>query len=106
MRPLLTEKFNQYVLSLPAGDVDGVAAARNLEPDGYFWEGVARQLVSTRRPELVTLFTYDSDEASFAAESRNRDVLVVLQDLLCQVIDDPDQLRRVLATSVDAEFMD
>jgi hypothetical protein len=106
MKPHLAEAFNTYVLSLPAGDVDGVAAGRGLEPDGYFWEGVVRQLVTTRCPQLADEFTYDSDEASFAAESRNRHALVTLSELLVELIDEPEHLHRLVATAVDAEFMD
>lgn len=106
MKPYLTQESHEYVLSLAAGDVAAVAASRGLEADGYFWEGVVRQLVASKRPELATQFTYDSDEQSFAAESHNRDVLVILQELLTEVIDNPDELRRVLEHSVDAEFLD
>ena len=106
MRPFLDEDHNQFVLSLPAGDVAGVAAGRELEPDGYFWEGVARQLVSSHRPELAGKFTYDSDAEAFAAESGDREALAALQDLLVEAIDNPDQLRRLVSRSVVAEFID
>lgn len=106
MKPYLTEQANEYVLSLPAGDVAGVAGARGLEADGYFWEGVVRQLVAAKRPDLEARFTYDSDEETFAAESSDRETLQVVQQLLGAVIDNPGELGRLVARSVAAEFMD
>ncbi len=106
MRPVITQKDGTYTLSLEARDIEGIAATRALEPDGYFWEGVVRELVAARQPTLAGQFRYDSDQERFAARSRHRDVVMTLQGLLVQVLDHPDELRHLVGRAVDAEFMD
>ncbi len=106
MQPLLARDGDGWVLSVPAGDVDGAAAERGIDPDGFFWEGIARQLVAKKAPDLADDFTYDSDFENFAAEGPAKAPLERLSALLVSVCEDPAQLRRLIDVSSPAEFED
>jgi len=47
--------------------VDGAIKEVGHEPNGYFWEGVARYLVQTEAPALADRIFYDPEGSMFCA---------------------------------------
>jgi hypothetical protein len=91
-----------YSLLLDAGTaVDGVIEECGHEPNGYFWEGVARYLVQTEAPALADRISYDPEASMFCARAESRDALEALAALMRSVTTDAARVRR-LVTDADA----
>ncbi|TDB92726.1 hypothetical protein E1091_12650 [Micromonospora fluostatini] len=112
MRPmrLIEPSPGAYSLLLDAGttDVDGVVEELGHEPNGYFWEGVARVLVGTEAPALDGRFAYDPEGSMFCAYGTDRDALAELAGRMSAVATDPERIRQViaLAHATGVEFDD
>ena len=89
----------QVSLLLNAGStvVDGVIEQLGHAPNGYFWEGVARLLVSTKAPALEGRLSYDPEAGMFCAHGEDRNALEELGRLMAAVATDQERLRRVVA---------
>lgn len=96
----------KFSLLLDAGTtpVDGLVQELGHEPNGYFWEGVARFLVSTRAPALEARFRYDSEAGMFCAYGDDEKALGDLSELMSAVVSDPDRLRATVASAEAAGF--
>jgi len=73
----------RFSLLLHAGTtpVDALAEKLGHEPNGYFWEGVARRLVATEAPSLEDQFDYDPEGDMFCAHGEDRAALEALSEL-------------------------
>lgn len=100
----------KYSLLLDAGTtkVDGLIEELGHEPNGYFWEGVARLLVSTQAPALEGRFSYDPEGGMFCAYGEDRSALEDLGTRMGAVAGDPDRVRQLitLAEATGFEFDD
>ncbi|WP_184615445.1 Imm51 family immunity protein [Sphaerisporangium krabiense] len=100
----------KYSLLLDAGttQVDDVVEELGHEPNGYFWEGVARVLVDTEAAALEGRFSYDPEGGMFCAYGRDRGALEELGARMAVVATDADRMRRlVVAAEADGfEFDD
>jgi hypothetical protein len=81
--------------------IDGVIKQLGHEPNGYFWEGVARYLVQTEAPALIDRISYDPEASMFCAYAESRDALETLATLMRLVTTDAVRVRR-LVTDADA----
>ncbi|MFI6228486.1 Imm51 family immunity protein [Micromonospora echinospora] len=89
----------KYSLLLNAGTtpVDGLVEELGHEPNGYFWEGVARLLVSTEAPTLDGRFSYDPEGGMFCAYGVDRSALEELAVRMAAVATDGERMRQVIA---------
>jgi hypothetical protein len=89
----------KFSLLLDAGttEVDDLIEELGHEPNGYFWEGVARFLVSTRAPALEGRFSYDPEAGMFCAFGEDRGALEQLGTLMTAVAEDGGRLRELMA---------
>lgn len=96
-----------HSLLLDAGTtpVDALVKELGHEPNGYFWEGVARRLVATEEPSLEGRFGYDPEAGMFCAYGKDRTALETLGELIDAVATDGDRMRR-LVTAADADGFD
>lgn len=96
---LIETGAGKYSLLLNAGttDVDALVEELGHEPNGYFWEGVARLLVSTQAPALEGRFSYDPEAGMFCAYGQDRSALDELAARMAVVATDPDRLRELIA---------
>ncbi|WP_426512853.1 Imm51 family immunity protein [Dactylosporangium sp. McL0621] len=112
MNPLkiVETRPGNHSLLLNAGStaVDEVVEELGHEPNGYFWEGVARLLVATEAPELEGRFGYDPEGGMFVAYGTDLAALERLGTLLAAVANDPTRMREVvvLAEERGVEFDD
>jgi hypothetical protein len=81
--------------------VDGAIKEVGHEPNGYFWEGVARYLVQTEAPALGNRISYDPEASMFCAYGESRDALEALAALMQPFTTDAARVRR-LVTDADA----
>ena len=84
--------------------VDGAIKEVGHEPNGYFWEGVARYLVHTEAPALADRIFYDPEASMFCAYAESRDVLEALAALMRPVTTDAARVRRLVADADAAGF--
>lgn len=70
--------------------------ALGYEPNGHFWEAVARILIATRAPGLADTIEYAGDGDTFIARSASRVDLELLSALMSGPVTDPDRLREVV----------
>ena len=77
-------------------------------PSGYFWESVAKYLVTTEAPHLEGRFEYDPEAGMFAAFSIDKPALEELGERLGKLLDDPGALSALVqsAEADDFEFED
>lgn len=90
-----------FSLLLNAGgtQVDELIERLGHEPNGYFWEGVARLLVKAEAPELDGRFSYDPEGGMFCAHGTDRAALEALATLMRPVTADDDRMRRLITTA-------
>ena len=99
---LVETRPGSYALLLSAPTaVDGDIKEVGHEPNGYFWEGVARYLVQTEAPALADRIFYDPEGSMFCAYAEGRDVLEALAALMRPLTADAVRGRR-LVTDADA----
>ncbi|MEU1729168.1 Imm51 family immunity protein [Nonomuraea sp. NPDC005692] len=103
---LLETTPGKFSLLLDAGttQVDELVEESGHEPNGYFWEGVARFLVSTEAPTLEARFQYDSEGGMFCAYGDDQEALRDLTELMTAVATDRDRLRGLIAAAEAAGF--
>ncbi len=91
----------KYSLLLNAGTTEVDELVENLGhlPNGYFWEGVAQLLVSTRAPGLDKRLEYDPEGGMFCAYSTDRPALEQLGALMSLVASDKDRMRELIAAA-------
>jgi hypothetical protein len=96
----------KFSLLLDAGSTaaDDVIEQLGHEPNGYFWEGVARFLVRTQAPALDGRFSYDPEAGMFSAYGEDREALQQLGTLMSTVAADGDGMRRLIASADVAGF--
>ncbi|GLZ06599.1 hypothetical protein Acsp03_40650 [Actinomadura sp. NBRC 104412] len=94
----------KFSLPLAAGttQVDELVEELGHEPNGYFWEGVARLLVSTEAPGLDERFSFDPEGDTFCAYGTDRAALEELGALMAAAATDPARMR-ALITSAEAD---
>ncbi|MBL0888317.1 Imm51 family immunity protein [Myceligenerans indicum] len=100
-----TERQLSLLLNAGTTPVDAVIEELGHEPNGYFWEGVARWLVSTEARKLDGRFDYDPEGDMFCAHGTDRAALEGLGELMEQVAGDADRMRRLVAAA-DADGFD
>ncbi|MFG2040098.1 Imm51 family immunity protein [Dactylosporangium sp. NPDC048998] len=98
---LIETGAGKYSLLLNAGttDVDPVVSELGHEPNGYFWEGVARFLVAHETPGLDGRFRYDPEGGMFCAYGTDRAALEELGTVMAGVATDADRVRRLVRTA-------
>ncbi|WP_131740803.1 Imm51 family immunity protein [Actinomadura roseirufa] len=103
---LIESRPGAFSLLLDAGttQVDGLVEELGHEPNGYFWEGVARFLVSTEAGALEGRFSYDPEGSMFCAYGADRDALQELGGLLSAVAADGDRMRSLVGAAEAAGF--
>lgn len=103
---LLETAPGKFSLLLDAGttQVDELVEELGHEPNGYFWEGVARFLVSTEAPTLKGRFQYDPEGGMFCAYGDDRTALRDLAELMSAVATDDDRLRGLVTSAQAAGF--
>ncbi|SEK33814.1 Imm51 family immunity protein [Nonomuraea pusilla] len=103
---LLETASGKFSLLLDAGttQVDELIEESGHEPNGYFWEGVARFLVSTEAPSLEARFQYDSEGGMFCAYGTDQEELRHLGELMSAVATDGDRVRALVAAAEAAGF--
>ncbi len=97
----------RFSLLLHAGTtpVDALVEELGHEPNGYFWEGVARRLVATEAPSLESRFGYDPEGDMFCAYGEDRAALEALGELMDGVAKDDNRMRSLVAAA-DADGFD
>ena len=101
LRLVETEPGSYSLLLDALAAVDGAIKEVGHEPNGYFWEGVARYLVQTEAPALADRILYDPEGSMFCANAESRDVLEALAALMRPLTTDAARVRR-LVTDADA----
>jgi hypothetical protein len=98
---LIETRPGKYSLLLTAGDtqVDDVAEELGHEPNGYFWEGVARLLVRRQAPALEGRFSCDPEAGMFCAYGGDRAALEELGALMASVANDAERMRQLVAAA-------
>ncbi|MGY0231503.1 Imm51 family immunity protein [Longispora urticae] len=98
---LIETDSGRYSLLLNAGttDVDRLVEELGHEPNGYFWEGVARLLVDAEAPGLKGRFDYDPEGGMFCAYGPDREALAELSALVGAAASDAEKIRQVIATA-------
>lgn len=107
LQPLkLIEHEGRYSLLLNAGDtsVDELIEDLGHEPNGYFWDGVARLLVESHAPDLAERFETDPEGGMFAAVGTDKDALIRLGKLLASYANDAAKMRALVADADAAGF--
>ncbi|WP_460708172.1 Imm51 family immunity protein [Myceligenerans halotolerans] len=101
MLRLIETTAGKFSLLLGAGTtpVDALVEELGHEPNGYFWEGVARWLVSTEAPRLDGGFDYDPEGDMFCAHGADRAALEALGELMEKVATDGDRMRSLVAAA-------
>jgi hypothetical protein len=96
----------KFSLLLNAGTtaVDDAVERLGRDPGGYFWEGVARFLVSTQAPALEGRFKYDPEASMFCAYGEDRAALEQLGSLMSAVAGDADRMRQLIASATASGF--
>ncbi|GAA3455199.1 immunity 51 family protein [Dactylosporangium matsuzakiense] len=112
MTPLkiIETRPGNHSLLLNAGStaVDGAVAELGHEPNGYFWEGVARLIVAAKDPELEGRFKYDPEGGMFVAYGTDVAALEKLGTMMAAVANSPARLREIVALAQEhgVEFDD
>ncbi|MFG1949315.1 Imm51 family immunity protein [Nonomuraea sp. NPDC048826] len=103
---LLETAPGKFSLLLDAGttQVDELVEESGHEPNGYFWEGIGRFLVSTEAPTLEARFQYDSEAGMFCAYGDDQKALRHLAELMSAVATDGDRVRGLIAAAEAAGF--
>jgi hypothetical protein len=103
---LLETSPGKFSLLLQAGAtaVDDTVEELGHEPGGYFWEGVARFLVSTQDPTLEGRFRYDPEAGMFCAYGADRQALERLGGLMSTVAGDTGRMRQLIASARASGF--
>jgi hypothetical protein len=76
------------------------------EPNGYFWEGVARTLLRTAAPDLEESLGFDSEAGMFCAYGQNEASLRRLGELMAPLVTDADPLRALMSHANPGDFDD
>ncbi|WP_026412733.1 Imm51 family immunity protein [Actinomadura oligospora] len=107
---LIETSPGSFSLLLNAGttQVDALVEQHGHEPNGYFWEGVARFLVTTEAPSLEGRFSYDPEAGMFCAYGRDRPALEELATLLAPTTTTPTRMTTLLkaAQAANHDFDD
>jgi hypothetical protein len=95
-----------YSLLLDAGTtpVDDLIEELGHEPNGYFWEGVARWLVTTDALALDGRFAYDPEAGMFCAHGPDRPALEELATRMGAIASHGDRMRQLIASAQAAGF--
>ncbi|GAA2230701.1 hypothetical protein GCM10010413_30290 [Promicromonospora sukumoe] len=98
---LLETTPGRFSLLLHAGTtpVDALVEELGHEPNGYFWEGVARRLVATEDPSLENRFNYDPEGDMFCAYGEDQAALEALGELMAGVAMDSSRMRSLVAAA-------
>ncbi len=98
---LLETTPGKFSMLLYAGTtpVDALVEELGHEPNGYFWEGVARRLVAAEAPSLENRFNYDPEGDMFCAYGEDRAALEALGELLDAVAKDSSRMRSLVAAA-------
>lgn len=101
---LVETTTGNFSLLLNAGTtkVDALIEQLGHEPNGYFWEGVAQYLVSTKAQALEGRFSYDPEAGMFCAYGTERAALEELGTLMNAVAADEDRMQQLI-TSAEAD---
>ena len=96
----------RFSLLLHAGTtpVDALVEELGHEPNGYFWEGVARRLVATEAPSLESRFDYDPEGDTFCAHGEDQAALEALRELMNGVATDGNRMRSLVAAADEDGF--
>ncbi|GLY33587.1 Imm51 family immunity protein [Kineosporia sp. NBRC 101731] len=104
---LIETSPGNFSLIMNAGDTpaDVVVGESGHEPNGYFWDGMAKWLVRTQVPEVEGRVKFDPEAGMFCAYGPDREALAVLGTALAAVVNAPDQLPALIAKG-EAEGVD
>ncbi|MEV5570726.1 Imm51 family immunity protein [Spirillospora sp. NPDC052269] len=107
---LLETRPGSFSLLLDAGttQVDALVQEHGHEPNGYFWEGLARFLVTTEAPSLENRFSYDPEGSMFCAYGSDRPALEALAALLSKAATTPSRMESLItaAKAANVDFDD
>jgi hypothetical protein len=97
----------RFSLLLHAGTtpVDALVEELGHEPNGYFWEGVARRVVAAEAPSLESRFDYDPEADMFSAYGEDRAALEALGALMDAVAMDSSRMQSLIVAA-DADGFD
>ncbi|MQY06071.1 Imm51 family immunity protein [Actinomadura macrotermitis] len=103
---LIETTSGSFSLLLDAGttQVDELVEQLGHEPNGYFWEGVARFLVSAEAQKLEGRFSYDPEAGMFCAYGTDQAALQELGSLMSTVANDAERMRALVASATTAGF--
>ncbi|MFC5180582.1 Imm51 family immunity protein [Actinomadura harenae] len=103
---LIETSPGSFSLLLDAGtnQVDELVEQRGHEPNGYFWEGVARFLVTTEAPSLQDRVSYDPEGSMFCAYGTDRPALEELGTLLTDLATTPTRMDALITAAKAADF--
>ncbi|MFC0529684.1 Imm51 family immunity protein [Phytohabitans kaempferiae] len=96
----------KYSLLLNAGstEADEVIEELGHEPNGYFWEGIARLVVQDEAPALAGRFGYDPEGGMFCAYGTDRAALEELGARMGALASDPERTRELVTAAEEAGF--
>lgn len=103
---LIETRPGSFSLLLDAGatQVDELVEQLGHDPNGYFWAGVARFLVSTEANTLEGRFSYDPEAGMFCAYGTDRKALQELGALMSVITRDGDRMRKLVTSAQAAGF--
>jgi len=88
--------------------VDEVVEELDHEPNGYFWEGVARWLFMHGHEPLAQRIELDAEAGTFVAVAEDREALEALMAAMQPYLRDAERLRALIveADAADHDFDD
>jgi hypothetical protein len=95
-----------YSLLLDAGstEVDELIEDLGHEPNGYFWEGVARLIIQNDAPTLADRLAYDPEGGMFCAYGTDRAALEELGARMSTLASDATLMRGLVEAAEEAGF--
>lgn len=99
----------QYELVLSAGtQVDGVIEAMGHEPNGYFWEAVARTVILLEAPQVLDVIELEAEGGALIVRGENSDALAPFTKVMQEATTDEKVIRSLVmkAPKLGVEFDD
>lgn len=97
---------DRFCLFIMAGEtgVDDAITELEHEPNGYFWESVAKLLMATHSPALEERLDFDCEPAAFWVYSEDVEALKKLAALMRPFTEDPDRMGWLIASAEETGF--
>jgi Immunity protein 51 len=96
-----------YSLLLNAGETmaDETIESAGHEPNGYFWQGVARFLLEPDPGNLLGKLDFDSEGGMFCAYGKDRSALEELGKRMAEVANSPERVEDLLRKADEQGFV-